>query len=239
MRTKFSLVILILLSAFNAFSQNVEVMDTTLMVELKNGKIIYANTIELKEPAFKSSYLLVNDNDKYEIENISYYQDKTGYYIWAKTDGYGENLKLKRELSGKINTYSRIATQYTHNQYGGTFSKVKVDYFQKGKGDVRKINYESLSLALSDNTESNSKLKEANRLRTLNIISALVGGGLIIGGVAHMQNLNKQEGPPPYENVSVKFSPLFFMGAATLTIPLFTRKPRVRKMQEAIEIYNR
>lgn len=239
MKTKFRLVILIILISFNALGQNIEVIDTTLIVGLKNGRIIYANSIELKEPVFKPSYLLVNDNDKYDIKNISYYQDKTGYYLWSKIDGYSEDLRLKRELSGKINTYSRIATQYAHSQYGGTVSTVKIEYFQKDKGEVRKINYENLNLALSDNTESKLKLKEVNRLRALNIISAVVGGGLIIGGVTHMQNLNKQDGPPPYEDVSVKFSPLFFIGAATLTIPLFTGKPRKQKMKEAIEVYNR
>jgi len=213
--------------------------DSSLIVGLKSGKVIHANQLKLKEPLLKSSYILVNESEKYPIQEVKYYQDQTGYYSWARIDAYGKEVKLKRELTGNVNTYSRLVSSYSYNEFGGMYSTTKVEYFQKGQNEINKINYENLSRALSDNAASASKLDETKSLKTLNVVAYVVGGGLLIGGLAHMNSLNQNEGSPPYEDTSIKFSPLFFIGAATLTIPLFTKSPMKRKLNEAIAIYNK
>ena len=219
--------------------------DSTLQVGLKDGTILYPEVLKFKTPTFGENHLLVNKEEKLYPEQIRFYQDETGYYVFDWVDPY-HLQRLKREKQGRINLYSRVVSTYTPGvgmpgtpgATMGTFNSTKLEYFQKGSSNLKEVNYDNLRSALSDNAESMKKLDKVRSLRKLSTFAYVGGGALLVGGLIHMSNLNKQEGPPPYET-NMKFSPLVFVGAAALTIPLFTGNAKKENMREAIEIYNR
>ncbi len=232
-------VLFFFLSIPYANCQNQEKSESGFIVGLRNGNVIHPQSLQYKAPMFTKPFLLVNGEEKIEVEKVQYYQDETGYYVWKYVNDFEGEVKLKREISGEISAYSRITTQYMYNEYGGSYSSTRIDYFQKGYDSVEKIKFNNLRLALYGNDESIAKMNEVKVLRAINATAYVVGAGLIIGGIAHTSKLNEESGSPPYDDVSVKISPLLFVGAAAFTIPLFTAKPKREKMLEAIRIYNR
>lgn len=235
------LTLLFLCQAFILIAQS----DSKLQVGLKDGTILYPEVLKYKTPTFGETHLLLDKEEKIYPEQIRFYQDHTGYYVFDWIDPYHLE-RLRRETQGKINMYSRVVNTYnpgmgmpgTPGATMGSFSSTKLEYFQKGSGTLKEVNYDNLRSALADNAESMQRLDKVRSLKKLNTFAYVGGGALLVGGLIHMSNLNKQEGPPPYDT-SIKFSPLFFVGAAALAIPLFTGNVRKEKMREAIEIYNR
>lgn len=218
--------------------------DHEFLIGLSDGTTLYPTTLKYKTPAFGESHLLINKEQKITLDQVRFYQDDSGYYVFDRIDG-NNRTRLKREMEGRINTFSRMVSTYTPGvgvpgspgATMGTFSSSKVEYYQKGNGNIREINYENLRGALADNQASMAKLEKVKSLKRLNTYAYVGGGALLVAGLVHMGNLNKTEGPPPYD-ATMKFSPMVFIGAAALTIPLFTGKSKREKLREAIEVYN-
>ncbi len=215
-----------------------------LIVELKNGKVFHPKTLKYKQPTFGRDHLLIDGETKIEPDRVKYYQDESGYYVWSWVKG--QNQRLKRELVGKINMYSRTVSTYTPGMPmgGGGFSvgyhgTSTLSYFQKGSGTIKSVNYENLNSALRDNQESMQYLSKVKSLKRTSTIGYLVGGALFVGGLVHMGELNKQEGPPPYEDVSIKFSPLLIGSVVSFAVPLFNRSAKSRNLRKSIEVYNK
>lgn len=215
-----------------------------LEVGLKNGDVLFPSSIKYKTPAFGSEHLLINGETKYAVDRVKYYQDESGYYIWDYI-GLKGNVRLKRELEGKINTYSRIVSSYSAPMYGpngygsgGSFSSSQVTYLQTGQDDVRELNYDNLLSIVKDHQPSMIELDGIRKIQNWNGLAYGLGTALVIGGLIHMGNLNQQEGPPPFEDTTIKFSPLFFMGAAMFVIPLANREAKGRRLDNAVRLYN-
>lgn len=214
-----------------------------LEVGLKNGDVLNPTSIKHKTPAFGSSHLLLDGEMKYPVNQVKYYQDGTGYYIWDYI-GLGGNVKLKRELQGKINTFSRVVSSYSPGVYGpngyggGTFSSSKITYLQSGPGSIRVLNYDNLLGIVKDHKPSMNELAGVKNIKTWNGVAYGLGSALIVGGLAHMGKLNQQDGPPPFEDTTIKFSPLFFMGAAMFVIPLANREAKGRRLDNAVKLFN-
>lgn len=237
---KFSISILAFFLTIGVLAQS---SDSTFVVGLKNGTIYYPGTLKMKTPIVGRAHLLLNKDQRIDLDKVKYYQDATGYYVFKNIDGFRET-RLKREVQGRVNTYSRIVDTYSPGFTGpngiytpGNFNSAKLEYYQVGDGGIYTINYENLSKALKNNPQSVASLKRVKSLKNLNTAAYIVGSALVVGGLAHMGSLNEKEGPPPYDT-TIKWSPFFFLGAATLTIPLFTKAPKQKRLREAIDAYN-
>ena len=234
------LTFLFIATALMGWSQTTD----SLIVGLTDGTTLYPSTLKYKTPTFGSSHLLIDKERKIALDQVRFYQDDSGYYVFDRVDG-NNRIRLKREMQGRVNTFSRIVSTYTPGvgmpgtagATMGTFNSSKVGYYKKGSGNIREINYENLRGVLADNQASMAKLEKVKSLKRLNTYAYVGGGALLVAGLVHMGNLNKTEGPPPYDG-TMKFSPLVFIGAAAFTIPLFTGKAKQDRLKEAIEVYN-
>lgn len=237
---KYLITFLLITSTLLGLSQS----TNALIVGLADGTTLHPATLKYRTPTFGESHLLLNKERKISLDQVRYYQDDSGYYIFDRVDGYSQT-RLKREIVGRVSTYSRVISTYnpgmgmpgTPGATMGTFSSSKVEYFKKEDERLRKINYENLRGALADNQNSMAKLARVKSLKRVNTFAYVGGSALVVAGLVHMVNLNKTEGPPPYD-AEMKFSPLIFVGAAAFTIPLFTGKAKNDKLRGAIEVYN-
>lgn len=235
---KYPISTLFLILAFQTLAQS----SSTPYLQYQDGTEIFPSTLKYKSPVIGKQHLLIGGEKKVNIEEVKAYQDATGYYLFDYVSGYSRT-RLKRETVGKISTYSRTFSTYVPGAPGmpggniGYFSNTKQSYFQKEDQPIQPVNYLNLERAVRDNPQSMAHIEKHNALRKLSIWSYVGGGLLIIGGIAHMSQLNQQEGPPPY-NATIKFSPWLFVGAAVVTIPLFTNNTKNEQLQLAIKKYN-
>jgi hypothetical protein len=217
--------------------------EPSLLVGLRNGKVLYPNTLDYVSKTFGTDHLVVNDTTMYPIREVKYYQDETGYYVWTSIGGFGGETKLRREIDGKVKTFTGFQSTYTPGMYtggmytGGMHSTKKLQYFQKGNGLIKKVSYENLQYDLKDSQPSMAKLGEVKKMRDGATAAYVLSGAVLLGGLIHTAKLNEQEGPPPYE-ATLKISPAFFVGVIGLAIPSFTKNSREEKLIKAIKIYN-
>ncbi|GEM_PF-2134578 len=234
------------------FGSKAKTANDSLYVGLKNGRIIKAKTLELKSPLFSESYLLVNETEKYKINTVKFYRDLEGYFLNDSLGSSGERF-YKREFQGKISLYSKTyynqsgmgmgrfggntfggGTMYT----GGIMTSNKVEFIQKGKGNLEKLNYKNLYAVTSDNGECAELLRKIKNLNTFSAISYGSGAALILSGAIHTASLNKNSGPPPYPDTDIKLSPMLIAGLVAVIVPSFTIGSKKKKMLKVISIYN-
>ena len=216
-------------------------------VGLNSGKTIYADRIEFVNKTFGKDYLLLDDSTQYYLADLNFYQRETGYFLKKRVSGKGftagGEFWFKRDIEGEISTYSATQWAYTpgmnmSGMYSAGYSTpIKHSYYQKGFS-FKEITYENLKRDLDGNKLS---MYELDRVRKMNNASKAIyvtSGAMILGGLVHMNALNKQEGPPPYEDVSIKFSPFLILGLTGVAIPRFIKMAKEKKLLNAIKEYN-
>jgi len=212
-------------------------------VKLKGGTEIQAKSVEHKTPAFSSEYILVDKEKKYNIDSVAAYSNKYGEFIKARTK-YKRGF-YKKELQGRINTYSSEVTTYNPGMMGpngamtpSTFSSNKIEYYTKQGSSFKDINYSNLLIDLSDNLESIRKLQEVRKINRINTFLYLGAAATFIGGIIHTSGKAKDNESLPPSQRDVSLSPLLFAGPVIAVIPLMTKSTKQRKLNEAIKIYN-
>ncbi len=216
-------------------------------VGLENGDLLYANQVRLKNPPFGRPYVLVNDNERFGLEEIVYYQNESGYYTKFKPDGWAHEEFFKRLLYGerveaytKTNLYTSVSAMPGVYNGGGTgvmmltFHKIRHDYYRKDGSSFMKMTYANLKTDLADNAASVQTLKELSNLRKVTGVLYAVGASLLM--VSIYDSINQSSTDP---NGSSTISPLFATGVVCLAIPVFLHKAKRNKMLEALELYNR
>lgn len=234
--------LLLIISDAELFAQGIG-----LEVGLKNSEVFYPQSLKFKSPPFGKSYLLVDDSIRYQTEELSYYQDATGYYRWMIIDGKGNSQRMKRETKGRVSTYSMMVMSTSAAGPNGmpTSYSQKVEYFQKGDSPVQLINYDNLKTALSDDPNSMAELEKAKKLKTARIVGICAGGALMAAGL--IQTINSIEDPDMSPSAggnvsdesSVKYSPLLFAGGGVIGISFILGLTSKDKQRAAIDIYNR
>ncbi len=231
----------LLIMALNTLGQQKPLLDEPLLIALKDGSVIYPETIKPMALPLQKPYLRVDSQYKLPSNEIKYYKDGTSFFYWAEVNEAGEGDLLKVNNKGKVTTYFRNkVSNATADPYGGRAPAAKPDYFQVSNGPIRKISYKNLAPALSGNQASRQKLQEVNRLNMTNKICLVAGGSMWIAGIVHMHKINNNNEAPFIETgLDTKISPLILLGALTLTVPLINKAPVERKLEEAIAIYNK
>ncbi len=232
----------ILLVVFMFFTTTVLLAQNEVSYEigLTNGKVLYPNQLKHNSGGLSKKHFLV-DGEKYLYNQVKYYRDEEKYYLKANPTGYGDDFYL-RELDGeKVKTYSVVKTYYSGGGPGqvGTFSSSKIDYYQKRGGRLRSVTYSDLAYDLKDNPLSMQKLNEVKKIRNINAFIYTASAAMFIGGlVATANSAKRNESLPPSER-DVSFSPFVFIGVITANIPWFTGGAKQKKLNEALELYNK
>lgn len=223
-------------------------------IGLTNGAVYAADEVEMRQPAIGRSYLLLNGQQRFEIDQIKFFDDETGHYIRTNLPGSRRMATMRREKTGRISTYSITSQQYMPGMgspfgygyggfgygrfgypyggypYGGYpyngYRTVKTEYFSKDGGPVQDMNYRSLSVALSDNPGSAEMLRDVARLRRFSTAGYVVGGGLLAAGMLSTLNGNSRG------------LPLVLVSVPVLLIPTFLSGSQAKKLQQAVQLYN-
>ncbi|GAB2957769.1 hypothetical protein GCM10027048_25560 [Hymenobacter coalescens] len=224
-------------------------------IGLINGAVYAADDVEMRQPAIGRSYLLVNGQQRFELDQIKFYQDETGHYIRTALPGSRRQATLRRDKTGRISTYSITSQQYAPGAFGGPwgygpgfgygrfgspygfggpyggypyggYRTVKTEYFSKDGGPIQDMSFRNLSVALSDNAGSAELLRDVARLRRFSTAGYVVGGGMMLAGM-----LNTFSG-------ANRISPLVFVSVPVLLVPTLLSGSQSKKLKQAVQLYN-
>ena len=229
-RLFFSIILLVVISTYS-YAQ-IEV-DCSLYIEFKTGKTICFE--ELKLNAFDK---LVGDGEKYTTLSVRSFKLNDGRYI-VESSGLGSGIYKEVSKGPKISTYSQTVN-YGGTQFDPTTGAVYSNsgsarhlYYKAGYRSLRKINVENLKMTLRDDPESMVFVKKASGLSAVQAGFYVTGAAIIIAGLVQTAK-SSDENP---NNASL--SPLVFVGAGFCFVPLILKDAKQKKLQEAIDVYNR
>ena len=224
------------------------VETTRFAVGLRNGQVLRAYDVEVKQPVFGRSFLLVDGLQRYDMSDVRYYDDETGHYVRTTLPNSKRETTLRRDRQGRISLYSITSTQYAGNGFGypyggyGGFGRygyggfgpmyrtVKTEYFSKDNGPVQNMTLRNLAIATADNPGSSALLAKARSYQRITTLSYVAAGGVMLAGL--FTTLNPSSTGPA-------ISPLIYAGLPLLIVPLVVGGKQQNSIRQAIALYNR
>ncbi|WP_222840556.1 hypothetical protein [Hymenobacter sp. BT190] len=227
---------------------------TRYSVGLKTGQVYKGFDVLLKQPLLGRPYLLMDGQQRFELDQVRYYEDETGFYVRTTLPGRSSREStLRRDKVGRISLYSITSTQYAGNgmggfgglggygRYGGfggypygfggpMYRTTKTEYFSKDNGPIENLNVRTLALATADNQAATSLLLQARQYQTYTTLSYVAAGGLMVAGL--VQSLNPNSNGP-------SISPLVYASLPLLIVPLVLGGKTQNNVRQAISLYNR
>ena len=223
---------------------------TRYAVGLKNGQVYKGFDVIMKQPLFGRSFLLVDGQQRFDLDQVRYYEDETGFYVRTTLPGRANReATLRRDKIGRISLYSITNTQYAGNNFGGPFGygryggfggpygfggpvyrTTKTEYFSKDNGPIENLNLRNLSIATADNQLATNLLLQARQYQTYTTLSYVAAGGLLVAGL--VTSLNSNDNRPA-------ISPLVYASLPLLIVPLVLGGKSQNNVRQAISIYNR
>jgi hypothetical protein len=223
---------------------------TRYAVGLKSGQVIKGYDVEIKQPVFGRSFLLVDGQQRFDLDQVRYYEDESGFYVRTTLPGRSNREStLRRDRVGRISLYSITSTQYMNSPYGmggygmgrygyggypygggyGGYRTVKTDYFSKDNGPIENLTIRNLQLATADNPTSVKLLQDARRYQTYTTLSYIAAGGLMLAGTFSSFSGNN----------GFAVSPLVYAAIPLAIVPLVIGGKQQNNIKQAILLYNR
>ena len=223
---------------------------TRYSVGLKSGQVLKGYDVEIKQPLLGRTFLLVDGQQKLDLNDVRYYEDETGFYVRTTLPGRSKREStLRRDRVGRISLYSITSQQYSSNPYGyspygygryggyspygngfGGYRTVRNEYFSKDNGPIEDLTVKNLQLATMDNAGSQQMLANARRYQTYTTLSYIGAGGLMLAGVLSSFNGNSN---------GFAVSPLVYAAIPLAIVPLVIGGKSQNNVKQAILLYNR
>ena len=203
------------------------------LVGLSNGQEYRYKTVALKKPAFSSAYLLADDSIKYPLADVKYYEGNSGYFLRSDM-GTAANEFMHREQTGNIELYSVMRWTSSYNSTTGesSMSKVKVNYYKKRYGTIKKLTGGNLSMDLMDCPKCLQEVKKGKGLSTVGAIGVVVGLGIFVGTAATTLSKPPTPGETKPMPAGVIIGPIFCL------TPWLVKGAKRKHYQAAIDLYN-
>ena len=225
------IVLVILILPRIAFTQ--ASVNCDLYIEFTNRTTLCFETLRLN-----SFDRLIGDGDKYTTDLVSSFKLKDGLYIVVNS-GTTTGI-FKEEFNGnRISTYAQTIN-YANTSFDPNTGAMHTNsgsvrnlYYKRTNGTLKKMDVSNLIFDLKDNPESMLYVKKANKLTAIQAGFYVAGGAALIAGL--VQTVKSSEENPG----SASLSPLVFVGAGFCFVPWILRDAKYRKLQEAIDVYNR
>jgi hypothetical protein len=224
---------------------------TRYAVGLKSGQVLRGYDVELKQPLLGRTFLLIDGQQRFELNDVRYYEDETGFYVRTTLPGRSKREStLRRDRVGRISLYSITSQQYVNNggfgspygygryggfggyPYGGGFGgyrTVRTEYFSKDNGPIEDLNIRNLQLATQDSPGSQQLLASARRYQTYTTLSYVGAGGLLLAGM--LSSFGGGNG--------FSVSPLVYAAIPLAIVPLVIGSKQQNSIKQAILLYNR
>ena len=229
---------------------------TRFAVGLKSGQVYKAYDVIVKQPLLGRSFLLLDGQQRFDLDQVRYYEDETGFYVRTTLPGRSPRARettLRRDRVGRLTLYSITSTQYAGNGFGSPYGygrysgfggfggpygyggpvyrTTKTEYFSKDNGPIEDLSLRNLLLATADNQTSTNLLLQARQYQTYTTLSYVAAGGLLVAGLVSTLNSDKGSGPA--------ISPLVYGSLPFFIVPLVLGGKSQNNMRQAITIYNR
>ncbi|UOQ74315.1 hypothetical protein [Hymenobacter cellulosilyticus] len=223
--------------------------NSKFAVGLKNGTVYRAYDVETKQPIFGRSYLLLDDQRRIDLSEISFYEDESGHYVRTVLPKSSRETTLRRDRVGRLSLYSQTSTQYAgsgyspfgYGRYGGygyggygyggpMYRTVKTEYFSKDNGPIQDLSVRNLSIATADNAGSVALLMQARKYQTFTTLSYIAAAGVVAAGLFSTLN--------PGQSGS-GISPLIYAGIPLAIVPIVLGSKQQQNIKQAISLYNR
>ncbi|HAZ01813.1 MAG: hypothetical protein A2W97_04655 [Bacteroidetes bacterium GWE2_40_63] len=184
-------------NTLKSFSDSIENLNKNFIVN-NTGQVIFGNRLEYKQPFIGFPYFEL-DHKQINSDMVRFYKNEQGFYAKYWDSGFSMSPSFAQRIrKGRINLYEDIKIQHHYGMYntgtgfvgGGTTVKFN-NYYNIGFGDLKKANYQNLSIDLADNWESVLCLDKFKQKRNAQIIVGVIGGGLIAGGLLSFYNRTK------------------------------------------------
>ncbi|OWP61729.1 hypothetical protein CDA63_17865 [Hymenobacter amundsenii] len=220
---------------------------TRYAVGLKSGQVLRGYDVEVRQPVFGRTFLLVDGQQKLDLDQVRYYEDETGFYVRTTLPGRSKREStLRRDRVGRISLYSITSQQYSSSPYGsgrgyggygyggmnpygfGGYRTVRTEYFSKDNGPIEDLSIRNLQLATQDNPGSQQLLADARRYQTLTTLSYVGAGGLLLAGL--VSSLGNSNG--------FSVSPLAYAAIPLAIVPLVIGSKSQNNVKQALMLYN-
>lgn len=202
--------------------------------------------VEIRNPVFGRTFLLVDGQQKLDLNDVRYYEDQTGFYVRTTLPNRNKReTTLRRDRVGRISLYSITSQQYMNNPYGyggyggyggynpygfGGYRTVRTEYFSKDNGPIENLSVRNLQLATTDNAGTQQLLADARRYQTITTLSYVGAGGLLLAGVLSSFSGNSSGG--------FAVSPLVYAAIPLAIVPLAIGGKSQNSVKQAVMLYN-
>ncbi len=95
---------------------------TRYAVGLKTGQVYKAYDVMVKQPLIGRSFLLLDGQQRLDLDQVRYYEDETGFYVRTTLPGRSSReTTLRRDRVGRLSLYSITSTQYAGSGFGSPY----------------------------------------------------------------------------------------------------------------------
>lgn len=248
--------------ACSALSAGAQVSDTKNYLYLYSDSIIYAKKILLR-PDFSGYWQLRVDSRRVPVDQVKFFNNEDGFFANTNKLSFNRISQFsERIIEGRINLFQqrtydpydydrsyRYGHDYGHDH--GRSSAVAVStYYNKGFGDLKKVNYRNLKYDMADHPESMKFLNTYRKRSNLSKIMYATAGASMIAGVLSVLRTKSDNDNFPTGNhfgsqpslKSPNFTATYVLMGVGLGIAgagYAVQSSGARNLENAIDAYNR
>jgi hypothetical protein len=231
--------LLLVALACYGLSASAQVRESNNFIYYYSDSLVYAKDIRLR-PDYLNSMVLRADSRRIPINQVKFFNNEDGFFAnTRKLNLDGHIAFSERIIEGKINLYQEHAfnPQYNEDHHQYSVNNTSPIYFQlhynKGFGDLKRVDYDNLKYDMADNSKSMELLENYRRnMRTSNILYVSAGVSLLGALVTFLSSRG------PGSN-STPILALFGIGAAGSVGGLTYKAIGFKRLEEAVDNYNR
>ena len=194
-------------------------------IQFKGGEKLIFTKVEIVQEKYEKPYFTTEKKEIFRLEQIESFQNKDGLFI--KNDLTASKRDFARRIiKGKVDVFIYdLSSNYI--QTGQSNSR---DYYAYKMDDaiLKQMIYQNLVKDLADNKLSIQKLNKIQSAKKIAPLYYILGGASILTAGILFNT--------PSSDAT---TPLFLGGVAMFSIPWILNSQRQKRMDQAIEIYNK
>ncbi|SDJ55575.1 hypothetical protein SAMN04487898_103244 [Pedobacter sp. ok626] len=194
--------LLIIVMACYGLNARAQVHESRKFLYLYSDSIIYAADIKLR-PDFLGAMQLRADSKRVKMEQVKFFNNEDGFFANTKRLKFGSSPSFsERIVEGRINVFQEITydpffyergygrrdRRYSHRDRRLEAINLNM-YYNKGYGDLKKVNYNNLKKDMTDHAASMDLLESYNKsLRTSRLLYTAAGASIVAGMITFLTN---------------------------------------------------
>lgn len=245
--------LLIIVMACYGLNARSQVNESENFIRLYSDSTVYASKVRLR-PDFTGSWTIRADSRKVPINQIKFFNNEDGFFANVRKSNLLDQASFaERIIVGKINLYREVA--YTTTPYEMDFYRFRERtpqavgtrmYYNKGYQDLKRVNYNNLSVDMADHARSMDLLANYRKSRRAGTIMYVSAGAAIVASVVTLFSGDgiKQTGHgfgnmPSFEGGNKTGSFLLLgLGAGLSVGGYLIQSSGARNIERAVEAYN-